>query len=97
MAKFPLPPTDARGRRVRKGARVRIVGVPDLSNMSEANQAECEPIFRHIHGTCRRVEKFDRYGLAVIFFKIRTGRLAGWHSVNIEPYLLLVQREHHGA
>jgi hypothetical protein len=97
MAKFPLPPTDARGRRIRMGAKVRIVGVPDLSTMSKANRAECEPVFRYIRGTCRRVVEFDRYGLATTFFKVRAGPLAGWHSVNIEPYLLLVQRENHVA
>jgi hypothetical protein len=60
-------------------------------------RAESEPVFRHIRGTCKRVEGFDRYGHAEIFFTIRKGRHRGIHSVAIEPYLLLVQRGQHVA
>ena len=91
--KYPLKPIDARGRRIRKGDRVRIVGVPDLSTMSSGGKAECEPVFLHIRGTCRRVRGFDQYGLVEIFFKVRRGPFAGWHGVTIEPNLLLLQRQ----
>jgi hypothetical protein len=70
MATLYLTPKDARGRRIRKGARVRAVGVPDLSG----------------------IRGFSRHGFAEIFFKIRSGRLAGWHGIEIEPNLLLAQR-----
>ena len=93
----PLKPIDSRGRRVRVGDRVRIVGVPDLSTMSKENRAECEPVFLHLRGTCKSVGGFDRYGHAEIFFTIRKGPHRGIHSVAIEPYLLLVQHARHGA
>ena len=93
MRKYPLKPTDAKGRRIHKGDLVRIIGIPDLNSMSKKSRREVEPVFRHIRGTCKRVRGFARYGFAEIFFKIRAGRYAGWHSVEIEPDLLLVQRE----
>jgi hypothetical protein len=94
MPKYPLKPIDAKGRRIRKGDRVRIVGMPDLISMSKNSRPEVESVFRHIRGTCKRVRGFTRYGFAEIFFKIRTGRHAGLHSVEIEPALLLVQHKH---
>ena len=90
--KYPFKPIDAKGTRLRKGDRVRIVGVPDLSTMHKNSRREVESVFRHIRGTCKRVHGFAQYGFVEIFFKIRTGRYAGWHSVEIEPELLLVQR-----
>ena len=87
---FPLPPLDRDGRRVRVGARVRIVGVPNLSGMRLPDRRTTAAVFRHISGTYRRVSGFDRYGCAEIFFAIRRGRCQGLHSVAIEPYLLLV-------
>jgi hypothetical protein len=94
---LPLKPTDARGRRIRPGDRVRIIGVPDLSTMHAQGRAESEPVFVHLRGTCKRVSGFDRYGHAEIFFVIRSGPHTGIHSVAIEPYLLLVQRGERGA
>jgi hypothetical protein len=40
-----------------------------------------------------KVRSFSRYGFVDLHFKIRKGPLAGWHSVEIEPALLLVQKE----
>lgn len=93
VRKYPLKPMDARGRRIRKGDLVRIVGMPVLNGMRRTSRLEAEPVFRHIRGTCKRVHRFTRYGFAEIFFKIRNGRYAGWHSVEIEPDLLMVQRK----
>jgi len=93
MRKYPLNPIDAKGRRIHKGDLVRIVGMPDLRSMRKNSRREVAPVFRHIRGTCKRVRGFTRYGFAEIFFKIRTGRYAGWHSVEIEPDLLMVQRK----
>ena len=93
MRKHRLKPIDAKGRRIHKGDLVRIVGMPDLNSMSKRSRREVEPVFRHIRGTCKCVCGFARYGFAEIFFKIRTGRYAGWHSVEIEPNLLIVQRK----
>ena len=91
--KYPCPPIDARGRRVRAGNRVRIVGLPDLSGMRQPHRRDSEAVFRHILGACKRVSGFDEYGCAEIFFAIRHGRSRGLHSVALEPYLLLVQAE----
>lgn len=97
MREFHLKPLDARNRRIRKGDRVRIVGIPDFSNMHPGRRAESERVFLHIRGTCKRVDGFNRYGFVEIFFKIRRGPLSGWHNVAIEPNLLLVQRASDGA
>jgi hypothetical protein len=93
VPEYPLKPIDAKGWRIRKGDLVRIVGMPDLSSMAKNSRREVEPVFRHIRGTCKRVRGFARYGFAEISFKIRAGRYAGWHSVEMEPGLLLVQRK----
>jgi hypothetical protein len=65
--------------------------MPDLSTMDRDGCAATEAVFLHIRGTCKRVDGFNRYGFAELCFKIRTGSLAGWHSVAIEPSLLLLQ------
>lgn len=91
--RWSLAPKDARGRTIRKGSRVRIVGVPDLSGIRDHRQRRIvEAVFQHLQGQCKKVRGFSRYGFAEIFFKIRDGRLAGWHGVEIEPRLLLAQR-----
>jgi hypothetical protein len=94
---LPLKPTDAKGKPLRKGDRVRIVGLSDLSLMDAKSRSESEPVFRHLIGTCKRVTSFDRYGYAEIFFVIRNGPHRGIHSVAIEPYLLLRQGTVRGA
>jgi hypothetical protein len=89
--RYPLPPIDARGRRVHAGSRVRVVGVPDLTGMKQPDRRRSEAVFRHILGTCKRVSSFDQYGCAEIYFAIRRGPSRGLHSVALEPFLLLVQ------
>jgi len=44
MREFHLKPLVARNRRIRKGDRVRIVGIPDLSNMHPGRRAESEHV-----------------------------------------------------
>jgi hypothetical protein len=92
MRAFPLEPLDARGRRIRTGDVVRVIGVPDLSTMHESARRQSAPVFRHILGTCKRVNGFDPNGFADLFFRIRSGRHSGLHSVVIEPELLLRQK-----
>jgi hypothetical protein len=89
--RYPLPPVDARGRRVLAGSRVRVVGLPDLTGMKQPDRRNSEAVFRHILGACKRVSGFDQYGCAEIFFAIRRGPSRGLHSVALEPFLLLVQ------
>jgi hypothetical protein len=97
MVKFHLKPIDARGRRIRKGDLVRVIGIPDLSTLHPEGRAETEPVFLHIRGTCKRIDEFNGHGLAELLFKVRAGPLAGWHSVAIEPNLLLRQNARNGA
>jgi hypothetical protein len=88
-----LAPLDARGKRIRRGAIVRIVGLPDLSGIrSSKSRREVTAVFRHVRGQCKRVRGFSRYGFVEIFFRIRRGSLCGWHSIEIEPALLMVQK-----
>jgi hypothetical protein len=51
-----------------------------------------EAVFLHIKGQVKKVRGFSRYGFVEISFKIRSGRLAGWHAIEIEPKLLMAQR-----
>lgn len=88
-----LPRKDVLGRAIRVGDIVRIVGVPDLSGMSDACRAESLPVFEHLVGSYKRVAEFDEYGNAWIRFKIRKGPSAGHHAVGIEPYLLRLHRK----
>lgn len=92
MAAFYLKPVDARGRRIQEGDVVRVIGMPDLSTVHAEGRAEVEAVFLHLRGKCKRVAEFNRYGFVELFFKIRAGPLAGWHSVAIEPNLLLRQK-----
>ena len=87
-----LPRRDVSGKRLRAGDIVRIVGVPDLSGMSEDCRAESLPVFEHLVGTYKRVEEFDAFGLAWLRFQIRNGPHSGYHSVGIEPQLLKLRR-----
>jgi hypothetical protein len=92
MVRPPQKPIDSQGRRIHKGSRVRVIGVPDLSTMPARSLRETLPIFEHVRGTCKRVADFESNGLVMLLFKIRKGRHAGMHSIYIEPELLLVQR-----
>ena len=94
MDTFYLAPKDARGRVIRKGSRVRIVGMPDLSGIRDPRaRRHVERVFQHLQGQVKKVRGFSRYGFAEIFFKIRRrGPLGGWHGIEIEPKLLLAQR-----
>jgi hypothetical protein len=87
---------DATGERLKVGATVRVIGVPDLSGMSSACRAESLPVFRHLVGKYKRVEEFDEYGLAWLRFRIRKGPCAGLHSVGIEPWRLKIRRARKG-
>jgi len=78
---------------VRVGRRVRVAGIPDLSGIRDAkSRREVTAVFRHVRGRCMKVRGFSRYGFVDLHFKIRKGPLAGWHSIEIEPSLLLVQK-----
>ena len=93
MAKFYLEPLDAKGKRIYKGRRVRIVGIPDLSDIRDAKgRRETEAVFRHVRGRCMKVQGFNRYGFVELFFRIRAGRHSGWHGISIEPSLVLSQK-----
>ena len=85
---FPLPRRDVRGRALRVGDVVRIVGIPDLSRMSASGIRASRPVFAHLLGCYKRIAAFDEYGRAELSFRIRAGRHRGVHWVWIEPSLL---------
>ena len=85
-----LAPLDSSGRRIRPGARVRVVGIPELTGMRSAQRRESEAVFRHLFRTYKRVSGFDSLGYAELTFRIRRGRHRGLHVVGIEPNLLLL-------
>ena len=69
-------PRDVLGRRLKPGDMVRVVGAPDLRGMSPADLRQARTAFRHVLGTYRRIDGFDRPGLAEISFRVpsRSGR-----------------------
>jgi hypothetical protein len=85
-----LAPFDCSGRRIRPGARVRVVRIPNLSGMRPSQRRDTEAVFRHIFRTYRRVMGFDSKGYAELTVRIRRGSYKGLHIVGIEPNLLLV-------
>jgi hypothetical protein len=87
-----LEPKDSKDRRIRAGSLVRLIGVPDLSTMPLVTRRETLPVFEHVLGTCKRVQDFDRNGLAQLTFQIRKGRHTALHSIYVEPELLLLQK-----
>ena len=89
-------PRDRDGRRLKVGDVVRVVGVPELTGMSEATRRDCLPVFRHLVGTYRTINAFDELGFAELSFEIRSGKHRGMHWVTLEPYLLK-RREGRGA
>jgi hypothetical protein len=86
-------PRDRDGRLLKVGDVVRVVGVPELSGMSEASRRDCLPVFRHLVGTYRTINAFDELGFAELSFEIRRGAHRGMHWVTLEPYLLKRREE----
>src|SRR3569623_283250 len=89
---YPMKPLDARGRRIRGGDFVRIVGLPDLSTMASATaRRETGAEFRHVRGSCKRVSGFNKYGFVEVSFRILRGPNKGMHMLAVEPPLVIVQ------
>ena len=85
-------PHDVTGARIRVGAVVRIVGVPDLANMNPTSRRQSRPVFSYLVGKYKRVVGFDDLGNAEISFHIEKGRHRGLHTVWLEPCHLRVRR-----
>jgi hypothetical protein len=79
---------DCAGENISIGDLVRVVGVPDLSRLSTRISKESEPVFRHLKGKYKKIRSFNDIGWAEIEFRIREGKLAGLHTVWVEPTLL---------
>jgi hypothetical protein len=79
---------DCAGENISIGDLVRVGGVPDLSRMSPRIRKELEPVFHHLKGKYKRIRSFNEIGWAEIEFRIRQGKLAGHHTVWMEPTLL---------
>ncbi len=72
---------------------MRVIGVPELSGMTEASRHDCLPVFRHLVGTYRTIAGFDALGFAELYLRIRSGPKSGTHWVTLEPYLLKRKQE----
>src|SRR5438105_4254239 len=85
--------TDVEGRTLRVGQVVRIVGVPDFTQLPRgASRRELEAVFGHVLGTYKKICGFNQYGLAEIEFRIRTGPHAGQHTIWSEPEFLRIHQ-----
>jgi hypothetical protein len=85
------PKRDRRGKSLRTGQIVRIVGVPDLAEMLPSSRRETLPVFRHLVGKYKRVVGFNELNEVEISFGIKKGRYRGLHSVWIEPHLVQIK------
>lgn len=73
---------DCKGQNISIGDLVRVVGVPDLSRLSDRIRKESEPVFCHLKGKYKRIRSFNDIGWAEeIEFRIRQGKLAGLYTV----------------
>lgn len=79
---------DRNGRDIIPGDRVRVMGVPDLTGMAPQQLKESSAVFRYLVGRYETVTSIDERGNAQLMFGIAGGKLRGWHSVMIEPFLL---------
>jgi len=79
---------DKDGVALKVGDWVRIVGVPDLSDMAPEPRTECEPIFKSLVGKYKRIIYFDADGFVEIQFRIPGEVGCGSHTVWLEPTLL---------
>jgi hypothetical protein len=86
--KSTLQPKDRSGVNLKIGDRVRVVGVPNLSGMSNQGMAESLPVFQYLVGKYKRISAFGKYGHVELNFFIPNGTLRGRHVVEIEPHLL---------
>ena len=87
-----LEPNDRNGHVIHVGQKVRIIGIPNLSGMSERSIAESRPVFEYLVGKYKTVAAFNELGLAELVFGINSGPCKGHHTVFIEPFLLQLPR-----
>ena len=93
MEETHLQPIDARGNKIFLGSRVRIVRVPNFSEVTPRSvREERGRVFKHILGQCKTVDDIDQQGYVGMTFKIRQGQDAGIHCIWLEPHFVLVQR-----
>jgi len=84
-----LKPFDQKGRRIRRGDWVRLVGIPAVVRKHKGGTLR---MFRAAEGRTFRVEGFGRYGHAELDL---TKKVARFHTIWVEPDLLSLSRRRH--
>lgn len=79
---------DVGGQILSIGDEVVVIGEPDLSKWTGETGAFSQPVFSYLVGKRKRIAAFSEHGEAEIFFRIRSGPLAGLHTVWLEPSLI---------
>lgn len=82
------PKIDCAGRALRAGDVVRIIGIPDLSDMAVRPRNETRRVFEYLKGKYKRIKGFNLYGHAEIEFRIFKATPRNIHTVWIEPWLV---------
>lgn len=88
LVKSPYEPFDVNGKKIKVGDVVRVFGVPETTYWGPHLIKGSLPVFKYLVGKLYKVDSFDEYGCADIYFTIPHGRFRGMHSVAIEPHLL---------
>jgi|SRR5579862_4225257 len=83
-----LKPLDQKGRRIRRGDWVRLVGIPAVVRK---HKGETLRVFRAAAEKTFRVEGWGRYGHAELDL---TKKVARFHTIWVEPELLSLTRRH---
>ncbi len=84
--------TDVNGIQLAVGDIVRIIGIPDLSGMTEDCREETRSVFQHLLGKYKKIQAFESIDgtqvMAELKFRIRGDDRYVSHTVWIEPHLL---------
>jgi hypothetical protein len=82
------PHLDRDGCKLQVGDIVRVIGVPDLTGMSQDAQDESKPVFEYLRNKFKKIKGFDEIGNAQLEFRLSRKEPPYCHTVWIEPFLL---------
>lgn len=71
---------------------MRIIGMPDLTNMSPEGLKETQFVFEYLVGKYKKVQGFDEYGHVELVFQVLNWENR-YHTVWIEPFLLKIKQD----
>lgn len=77
---------------VRIGDKVRIVGLPEVSDWTREQKDFSLSVFEYLVGKTKKIAGFNDLGMAEIEFRRKEGGEWVYHTVWLEPYLLRLKQ-----